>query len=141
MVGYNDPVSGNAIINLLVKLATLKRCCQFKILLFFFFFVLLDYIYAVVDVNIKLRSVFYRFSELSLSGLKLSKPVVDSLCQLAKTSSLSGLMLGGTGIGTVSFYVILSSCYYCSLSTPLGILSPASCDSIDLFAGWGITIN
>jgi hypothetical protein len=106
LVGYNDPVSGNAIINLLVKLATLKRCCQFKILLFFFF-VLLGYIYAVVDVNIKLRSVFYRFSELSLSGLKLSKPVVDSLCQLAKTSSLSGLMLGGTGIGTVSFYVIL----------------------------------
>jgi hypothetical protein len=70
-------------------------------------FVFLGYIYAVVDVNIKLRSVFYRFSELSLSGLKLSKPVVDSLCQLAKTSSLSGLMLGGTGIGTVSFFVIL----------------------------------
>ncbi|XP_062147613.1 protein TONSOKU [Alnus glutinosa] len=64
-IGYNDPVSGNAIINLLVKLATLKR-----------------------------------FSELSLNGLKLSKPVVDSLCQLAKTSCLSGLMLGGTGIGT-----------------------------------------
>lgn len=41
-----------------------------------------------------------RFSELSLNGLKLSKPVVDSLCQLSKSSSLSGLMLGGTNIGT-----------------------------------------
>ena len=47
----------------------------------------------------------YRFSKLSLNGLKLSKPAIDSLCQLAKTSSLSALMLGKTGIGTVSeFY-------------------------------------
>ncbi|KAG6721658.1 hypothetical protein I3843_03G123000 [Carya illinoinensis] len=64
-IGYNDPVSGNAIMNLLVRLGSLKR-----------------------------------FSELSLNGLKLSKPIVDSLCQLAKTSCLSGLMLGGAGIGT-----------------------------------------
>lgn len=40
-----------------------------------------------------------RFSELSLNGLKLNKPVIDSLCQLAKTSSLSQLMLKSTGIG------------------------------------------
>lgn len=37
-----------------------------------------------------------------MNGLKLSKPVVDSLCQLAKTLSLSVLMLGETGIGLVS---------------------------------------
>ncbi|CAK7355042.1 unnamed protein product [Dovyalis caffra] len=64
-IGYNNPISGNAIINLLAKLATLKS-----------------------------------FAALNLSGLKLTKPVVDSLCQLAKTSCLSRLMLGSTGIGT-----------------------------------------
>ncbi|KAK3211640.1 hypothetical protein Dsin_016346 [Dipteronia sinensis] len=63
-IGYNNPITGNAIMNLLAKLATLKS-----------------------------------FSELNLNGVKLSKPVVDSLCQLAKTSCLSQLMLGGTGIG------------------------------------------
>ncbi|KAI6691916.1 hypothetical protein NL676_019626 [Syzygium grande] len=64
-IGHNDLISGNAIICLLSKLATLER-----------------------------------FSELSLSGLKLSKTVVDSLCQISKRLSLSGLMLGGTNIGT-----------------------------------------
>ncbi|GKU95150.1 hypothetical protein SLEP1_g8546 [Rubroshorea leprosula] len=63
-IGYNNPISGKVIGNLLDKLATLKS-----------------------------------FSELSLSGLKSSKPVIDGLCQLAKTSSLSRLMLRGTGIG------------------------------------------
>lgn len=43
-----------------------------------------------------------RFSKLNLNGLKLSKPVVDSLCHLAKGSCLSTLMLGETGIGNVS---------------------------------------
>ncbi|KAF2284389.1 hypothetical protein GH714_021374 [Hevea brasiliensis] len=64
-IGYNNPLSGNAIINLLNKLATLK--C---------------------------------FAELNLNGLKISRAVIDSLGQLAKTSSLSRLMLGSTGIGT-----------------------------------------
>ncbi|XP_056168052.1 protein TONSOKU isoform X3 [Syzygium oleosum] len=64
-IGHNDLISGNAIICLLSKLATLER-----------------------------------FSELSLSGLKLSKTVVDSLCQISKRLSLSGIMLGGTNIGT-----------------------------------------
>ncbi|KAI4317132.1 hypothetical protein L6164_025031 [Bauhinia variegata] len=64
-IGYNNPISGNAIISLLDKLSTLER-----------------------------------FSELNVSGLKLSKPVVDALCQLAGTLTLSGLMLGSTGIGT-----------------------------------------
>ncbi|GAV62553.1 TPR_8 domain-containing protein/TPR_12 domain-containing protein [Cephalotus follicularis] len=64
-IGFNNPVSGNSIINLLAKLSTLKR-----------------------------------FSELNLNGIKLSKAVVNSLCQLTETSSLSRLMLQATGIGT-----------------------------------------
>nr|KYP67832.1 Protein BRUSHY 1 [Cajanus cajan] len=63
-IGHNSPVSGNAIVNLLSKLSTLKR-----------------------------------FSELNMRGLKLGKPVVDTLCKLAGTLTLSGLILGGTGIG------------------------------------------
>ncbi|KAM7257408.1 hypothetical protein ACFE04_013149 [Oxalis oulophora] len=63
-IGHNNPVSGNAITNLLAKLANLKR-----------------------------------FSELNLNGLKLTKNVVDSLCQLAKTKCLTQLMVGGTGVG------------------------------------------
>ncbi|XP_075510488.1 protein TONSOKU [Primulina tabacum] len=64
-LGYNRPVSRNAISCLLLKLATLER-----------------------------------FHELNLNGIKLSKPMVDSLCQLAKECCLSGLMLGHTNIGT-----------------------------------------
>ncbi|KAK1322668.1 Protein TONSOKU [Acorus calamus] len=63
--GKNNPISGNAMVNLLSKLATLQR-----------------------------------FSELNLNGIKLSKLMVDGLCQLAGSSSLSGLMLGGTNIGS-----------------------------------------
>ncbi|XP_042495456.1 protein TONSOKU [Macadamia integrifolia] len=63
-IGNNNPICGNAMVNLLAKLAGLKR-----------------------------------FSELNLNGIKLSKAAVDSLCQLAKTSCLSGLMLGGTSMG------------------------------------------
>ncbi|XP_057495942.1 protein TONSOKU isoform X1 [Actinidia eriantha] len=63
-LGYNYPISSNAIVNLLAKLATLRR-----------------------------------FSELNLNGLKLSKPMLDSVCQLSKTSCLSALMLGDTNIG------------------------------------------
>ncbi|KAL8477291.1 hypothetical protein ACS0TY_029543 [Phlomoides rotata] len=64
-IGQNHPVSGNAVINLLLKLATIKG-----------------------------------FQELNLNGIKLSRPVVDSLCQLAKECCLSGLLLGNTNIGT-----------------------------------------
>ncbi|KAK9272896.1 hypothetical protein L1049_003275 [Liquidambar formosana] len=74
ILGYNNPISGNAIVNLLAKLATLKR-----------------------------------FSELNLNGLKLSKLVVDSLCQLAKVSCLSGLMLGATSIGTDGAFQLFES--------------------------------
>ncbi|XP_020974960.1 protein TONSOKU isoform X2 [Arachis ipaensis] len=54
---------------------------------------------TIVNLLSKL-STLKRFSELNLSGLKLGKPVVDALCQLAGTLSLSGLILGGTSIGT-----------------------------------------
>lgn len=43
-----------------------------------------------------------RFSELSLTGVRLNKIMVNGLCQLARSSSLSGLFLGQTYIGTVS---------------------------------------
>ncbi|XP_057769041.1 protein TONSOKU isoform X2 [Salvia miltiorrhiza] len=64
-IGHNHPVSGNAVINLLLKLTATNR-----------------------------------FQVLSLNGIKLSKPVVDSLCQLAMDCCLSGLLLGNTNIGT-----------------------------------------
>ncbi|KAH6756608.1 hypothetical protein C2S51_038907 [Perilla frutescens var. frutescens] len=64
-IGHNHPVSGNVVINLLLKLTATNR-----------------------------------FQELSLNGIKLSKPVVDSLCQLARECCLSGLLLGNTNIGT-----------------------------------------
>uniref|UniRef100_A0A0E0K609 Protein TONSOKU n=1 Tax=Oryza punctata TaxID=4537 RepID=A0A0E0K609_ORYPU len=41
-----------------------------------------------------------RFSELSLTGIKLSKLMVDKLCLLAQSSCLSGFLLGGTNIGS-----------------------------------------
>lgn len=64
-LGKNTPISGNAIVSLLSKLATLKR-----------------------------------FSELSLTGIRLNRVMIDSLCKLAAASSLSVLLLGGTYIGT-----------------------------------------
>ncbi|KNA11275.1 hypothetical protein SOVF_136660 isoform B [Spinacia oleracea] len=41
-----------------------------------------------------------RFSELSLDGIKLNKHALDSVCQLSRSSCLSGLMLGATNIGS-----------------------------------------
>ncbi|XP_050205266.1 protein TONSOKU isoform X2 [Mercurialis annua] len=64
-IGHNNQISGNAIVNLLAKLVTVKS-----------------------------------FAELNLNGLKINRAVTDSLCQLAKVSCLSRLMLGSTGIGT-----------------------------------------
>ncbi|KAK7318472.1 hypothetical protein RJT34_03174 [Clitoria ternatea] len=54
---------------------------------------------AIVSLLSKL-STLKRFSELNMSGLKLGKPVVDALCKLAGAFTLSGLILGDTGIGT-----------------------------------------
>ncbi|KAI4383517.1 hypothetical protein MLD38_009348 [Melastoma candidum] len=53
---------------------------------------------AIIHLLSKLTTLI-GFSELSLNGLKLSKAVVDSLCQMCKSLSLSVLMLGGTNIG------------------------------------------
>ncbi|XP_062220506.1 protein TONSOKU-like [Phragmites australis] len=63
-LGKNNPISGNAMLNLLSKLSSLTR-----------------------------------FSELSLTGIKLNKLMVDKLCLLARSSCLSGILLGGTSIG------------------------------------------
>ncbi|KZV53838.1 protein TONSOKU [Dorcoceras hygrometricum] len=73
-LGYNRPVSRNALSCLVLKLATLER-----------------------------------FQELSLNGIKLSKPMVDSLCELAKECCLSGLMLGHTNIGTEGTLQLIKS--------------------------------
>ncbi|KAJ6289266.1 hypothetical protein OIU76_025139 [Salix suchowensis] len=55
---------------------------------------------VLAQLSIAKLATLKSFAALNLSGLKLTKPVVDSLCQLAKTSCLSRLMLGSTGIGT-----------------------------------------
>lgn len=59
----------------------------------------------VVNMLERILHVFM-FSELNLNAIKLSKSAVDSLCQLAKTSCLSGLMLGATSMGAVSKFCI-----------------------------------
>nr|BAD19291.1 putative BRUSHY1 [Oryza sativa Japonica Group]BAD19549.1 putative BRUSHY1 [Oryza sativa Japonica Group] len=64
-LGNNNPISGNTMLSLLSKLASLKR-----------------------------------FSELSLTGIKLNKLMADKLCLLAQSSCLSGFLLGGTNIGS-----------------------------------------
>ncbi|XP_021899947.1 protein TONSOKU [Carica papaya] len=81
-IGYNNHISGNAVINLFAKLSTLKS-----------------------------------FAELNMSGLMLNKLVVNSLCQLAKTSSLSRLMLGGTGLGTEGALQLTES-LFCGFQEP-----------------------
>ncbi|KAI3883378.1 hypothetical protein MKX03_009611 [Papaver bracteatum] len=63
-IAHNNPISGNAMISLLSKLAILKR-----------------------------------FSDLNLGGIKLSKSMSDSLCQLMQTSCMSSLIVGNTNIG------------------------------------------
>ncbi|KAL2498642.1 Protein TONSOKU [Abeliophyllum distichum] len=75
-LGYNYPVSGNAMVNLFLKLATLKR-----------------------------------FQELNVNGIKLSKPVLDSLRKLAKECCLSGLMLGNSNIGNDGAIQLMKSLY------------------------------
>ncbi|KAJ1298868.1 hypothetical protein BS78_01G486600 [Paspalum vaginatum] len=76
--GSNNPISSNAMLNLLSKLASLTR-----------------------------------FSELSLTGIKLNKLMVDKLCLLAQSSCLSGLLLGGTSIGPQKRHLIWC-CYLCA---------------------------
>ncbi|KQK02062.1 protein TONSOKU isoform X2 [Brachypodium distachyon] len=76
-IGKNNPISGNTMLNLLSKLASLKR-----------------------------------FSQLSLTGIKLNKLMVEKLCLLAQSLCISGFLLGGTYIGpggTVRLTEALSS--------------------------------
>ncbi|KAL2906747.1 Protein TONSOKU [Bienertia sinuspersici] len=53
-----------------------------------------------------------RFSELSLDGIKLNKHALDSVCQLARSSSLSGLMLGATNIGSEGALKLTGSIFH-----------------------------
>lgn len=53
----------------------------------------------MVNLISKLSSL-KNFSELSVIGIRLNTHVVEGLCQLAKSSNLSALFLGGTFIGT-----------------------------------------
>ncbi|CAI0442219.1 unnamed protein product [Linum tenue] len=62
---------------------------------------------ASITNLLKRLSTLNSFAELDLSGLKLNKPVIDSLCELAKTSCLTSLSVGSTGIGNVGISKIL----------------------------------
>lgn len=76
-IGKNNPISSNTMLNLLSKLASLKR-----------------------------------FSQLSLTGIKLNKLMVDKLCSLARSMCATGFLLGGTSIGpggTIKLTEALSS--------------------------------
>ncbi|KAK3155468.1 hypothetical protein QOZ80_2BG0203640 [Eleusine coracana subsp. coracana] len=66
---------------------------------------------AMLNLLPKLASLT-RFSELSLTGIKLNKLMVDKLCSLAQSTCLSGFLLGGTSIGpvgTIRLTEVLSS--------------------------------
>ncbi|KAH0747368.1 hypothetical protein KY285_009025 [Solanum tuberosum] len=63
---------------------------------------------AVINLLVTLTNL-KRFQELSLKGIKLSKPVIESLCQLIKSSCLSGLLLGNTSIGTDGMLKLMQS--------------------------------
>ncbi|CAA0830202.1 Protein TONSOKU [Striga hermonthica] len=93
-IGHNHSVSGNALVNLLTKLATLKRSMVFN----FIFLLMCCILVGMIHKLVKFAS--YRFQELNLTGIKVSKPVVDSLCRLASNCCLSGLLLGNSSIGT-----------------------------------------
>ncbi|CAN1298605.1 Protein TONSOKU [Linum perenne] len=54
---------------------------------------------SVINLLKKL-STLDSFAELDVTGLKLNKLAVDSLCELAKTSYLTSLSIGSTGIGS-----------------------------------------
>lgn len=59
-------------------------------------------------VELSFYTSFCRFSVLSLTGIRINTLAINSLCQLAKSSSLTVLKLGGTYIGDVSIYVRFS---------------------------------
>ncbi|XP_024026928.1 protein TONSOKU [Morus notabilis] len=65
---------------------------------------------ALISLLAKLTTL-KRFSKLSLNGLKQKKPIINSLCELAKASCLSALMLGETGIGTEGALLVTESLF------------------------------
>lgn len=81
------------------------------------------------------------FQELNLSGIKLSKPVVDKLCEVVKNTSLSDLILGSTSIGNVSeLTTLLCHCvekYLLQLVTLNCWQIVFSVTTIIVSAGWG----
>ncbi|CAI9117219.1 OLC1v1018568C1 [Oldenlandia corymbosa var. corymbosa] len=54
---------------------------------------------AIVQLLRKINTL-KRFEDLNLTGIKLSKAMIDILCELPKDTYLSGLMVGGSHIGT-----------------------------------------
>lgn len=118
LIGHNDLVSGNVIVNLISKLTILRRYCFYLGFCSFFLCSLLLFIDMLLSRVTEVMMLNDRFSELSLNGLKISKAVVDGLCRLAKALCLSGLMLAGTSIGTVRlffFIVVMLICLLCLL--------------------------
>ncbi|CAN1305981.1 Protein TONSOKU [Linum perenne] len=63
---------------------------------------------SIINLLTKL-STLNSFTELNLSGLKLNKPVIDSLCKLTKTFSLTNLTVGSTGIGNEGALLLTDS--------------------------------
>ncbi|KAL6635242.1 hypothetical protein ACP70R_027913 [Stipagrostis hirtigluma subsp. patula] len=96
-LGKNNPISGNAMLNLLSKLSSLTR-----------------------------------FSELSLTGIKLNKLMVDKLCLLAQSSCLSGFLLGGTSIGPVNFVFPKRKLCFPSMLGTIRLTEALSCASPEL---------
>lgn len=97
-----------------------------------------NYCYWHVEIFILL---ICSFQELNLSGVKLSKPVVDKLCELVKNTSLSDLILGSTSIGNVSeLTTLLCHCVekYLLQQVTLDCLQILySATTIIVSAGWG----
>jgi hypothetical protein len=81
-------------LNLLSKLASLKRSAYIVPLL------LIAMRCGEIIDHLYMSSC--RFSQLSLTGIKLNKLMVDKLCSLAQSMCASGFLLGGTSIGPVS---------------------------------------
>ncbi|KAF3650623.1 putative 40S ribosomal protein S18-like [Capsicum annuum] len=61
---------------------------------------------AVINLLVTLTNFKRR---LSFKGIKLSKPVIESLCQLIKSSCLSALLLGSTSIGPDGMLKLMQS--------------------------------
>ncbi|GAB2283147.1 hypothetical protein Dimus_017676 [Dionaea muscipula] len=52
------------------------------------------------------------FSDLNLNGIKLNKHTVEKLCEIARSTCLSGLMLGATNIGCDGAFQLTESLFH-----------------------------